>query len=572
MPGPSVPVAQCPENQVLVNGLHARMRQLQYGNNAGAMYRKLGLKKVAKSVSKYPLKLATEEEMRKLEGVGAGFATMLLKLRQGEAARPTSNEVSVEDKLLDDAESSRNGKRVRSISAESGSNATQQSGPGKLPVGGRLLKMPPAIGTVVWCILVCLGRTPDGLNKRILAQNVDDLRLQQGQKNVALTLFEKSLESLRAGGFIRQEQNSEGPLPPLSLLTDKGTDVFYNLINRPMSQRSTKTETKEFVSEDVEDLMRTCKRARMPKADEYFPKAKIRASVPPFCFTPRAGTGCYTGFEFQPQGITCKSLTNTEWEVVLLIDNREESASKRLQFSLESKGVICENLPLSLGDYLWVFRNVTTGFKYVSDYIVERKTAGDLASSIKDGRFKEQKLRLHNCGLQHVIYLVEGSLSSQNQTPVVILEDALAATQICDGFRLKRTRSHDETVEYLANQYHLIQASTTHSLLRRWKGPNQDPSRCLGQFLAQNGTEKLRTVGELFAAQLKQIKGFSACKVEAILQHATTPIQMFRLYKDMLEGGADEALRFYFEEIRPNGQSRKLGKLASSKLFEMFSL
>ena len=39
--------------------------------------------------------------------------------------------------------------------------------------------------------------------------------------------------------------------------------------------------------------------------------------------------------------------------------------------------------------------------------IVERKRMDDLASSIKDGRFREQKFRLKKCGLSHPVYLVE---------------------------------------------------------------------------------------------------------------------------------------------------------------------
>jgi ERCC4-type nuclease len=50
----------------------------------------------------------------------------------------------------------------------------------------------------------------------------------------------------------------------------------------------------------------------------------------------------------------------------------------------------------------------------VLDCIVERKTVVDLASSIVDGRYDEQKQRLCNCGVAHVVYLVEGiSLNPQ---------------------------------------------------------------------------------------------------------------------------------------------------------------
>ena len=41
------------------------------------------------------------------------------------------------------------------------------------------------------------------------------------------------------------------------------------------------------------------------------------------------------------------------------------------------------------------------------DFIVERKRMDDLASSICDGRFREQKHRLKQSGLGHVIYLIE---------------------------------------------------------------------------------------------------------------------------------------------------------------------
>lgn len=50
----------------------------------------------------------------------------------------------------------------------------------------------------------------------------------------------------------------------------------------------------------------------------------------------------------------------------------------------------------------------------VLDCIVERKTVIDLASSIVDGRYDEQKQRLCGCGVPHVVYLVEGvSLNPQ---------------------------------------------------------------------------------------------------------------------------------------------------------------
>ena len=43
----------------------------------------------------------------------------------------------------------------------------------------------------------------------------------------------------------------------------------------------------------------------------------------------------------------------------------------------------------------------------VLPYVVERKRMDDLAKSIRDGRFKEQKFRLKQFSLSKPIYLVE---------------------------------------------------------------------------------------------------------------------------------------------------------------------
>lgn len=57
------------------------------------------------------------------------------------------------------------------------------------------------------------------------------------------------------------------------------------------------------------------------------------------------------------------------------------------QSSLLQKGVRCETRQLPLGDMLWIARRRDDPTSEVLlGYIVERKTASDLASSIIDGR------------------------------------------------------------------------------------------------------------------------------------------------------------------------------------------
>jgi hypothetical protein len=137
--------------------------------------------------------------------------------------------------------------------------------------------------------------------------------------------------------------------------------------------------------------------------------------------------------------------------VVLLVDKREKQHTF-LESVLEDCGVACDVCPLSIGDYVWVARqkklfprssfgtpdNVydyesdsSVSVEYtcssqtskagrkrekhaleagvaVLDCVIERKTVEDLASSICDGRYHEQKQRLMSCGVKKVVYLLEG--------------------------------------------------------------------------------------------------------------------------------------------------------------------
>lgn len=49
---------------------------------------------------------------------------------------------------------------------------------------------------------------------------------------------------------------------------------------------------------------------------------------------------------------------------------------------------------MPVGDGIWIARHKTFDSEYVLDFIVERKKIDDLCSSIRDNRYKDQKLRL----------------------------------------------------------------------------------------------------------------------------------------------------------------------------------
>lgn len=49
---------------------------------------------------------------------------------------------------------------------------------------------------------------------------------------------------------------------------------------------------------------------------------------------------------------------------------------------------------LPVGDGIWIAREKQLDSEYVLDFIVERKGVDDLRCSIRDNRYKDQKLRL----------------------------------------------------------------------------------------------------------------------------------------------------------------------------------
>ena len=82
--------------------------------------------------------------------------------------------------------------------------------------------------------------------------------------------------------------------------------------------------------------------------------------------------------------------------MTLTVDRREKALSQCL-------GVSHHIADLPVGD---VHYRLQDGVEWV----LERKTAHDLAASIKSGRWSEQLSRLHGAGYQKVFFVVEGDL------------------------------------------------------------------------------------------------------------------------------------------------------------------
>lgn len=184
----------------------------------------------------------------------------------------------------------------------------------------------------------------------------------------------------------------------------------------------------------------------------------------------------------------------------LVVDNRES----RLKDLLEK---LCYTEQLSLGDVIIKVNE--------EDFIVfERKTLSDLASSIIDGRYSEQKQRLlANYQPSNVYYIIEGNfdfLPSDKlhdvSLPKKTIISCIINTIIRDHIQIFLTKNVQETAELIKEVYQRIQ---------------KDPSVYINEEHCTSNNISLKAKKifnryECYIAQLCQIPNVSTKSASAI--------------------------------------------------------
>lgn len=129
-------------------------------------------------------------------------------------------------------------------------------------------------------------------------------------------------------------------------------------------------------------------------------------------------------------GLVPLPLPRELYEVVLVVDERE----RQKDFVDGNLNCAYCRSTLAIGDFIFVGRprgNDGMNGAVVLDCIIERKIPNDLASSICDGRYAEQKTRMRACGLAHMMYLVEGELIlTRARIPPGALRTCVGATPV----------------------------------------------------------------------------------------------------------------------------------------------
>jgi crossover junction endonuclease MUS81 len=107
---------------------------------------------------------------------------------------------------------------------------------------------------------------------------------------------------------------------------------------------------------------------------------------------------------------------------IILNSRKSKAANDEVLKNLRENNVVNEVRKLNVGDFLWIAQHNSNDKlkELVLPYIIERKRLDDLSSSIKDGRYHEQKFRLKNSGIKNIVYLIENNMKS-GKTPQGLL-------------------------------------------------------------------------------------------------------------------------------------------------------
>jgi len=234
----------------------------------------------------------------------------------------------------------------------------------------------------------------------------------------------------------------------------------------------------------------------------------------------------------------------------IIIDNREN----KLKNHFKNKNYV-KFSNLDLGDIIFKFNNEIV-------LIVERKTLQDLSDSIKDGRYREQKLRLlGNYPKDKILYLIEGNMNRSKNISISGLKlyglfSCLINLLLRDKIKIYKTNNITETIRFIQNLSKKIKLQGNSFMeksqiqycetLKIKKKSNLTPHVC-------------------FLYQLSQIPGISHKMASVISEKYPSMFELIKCYLSEKEN--KETLLSDLKIKLKNGKKRRIGDKASKNIY-----
>ncbi len=173
---------------------------------------------------------------------------------------------------------------------------------------------------------------------------------------------------------------------------------------------------------------------------------------------------------------------------------------------------------------------------------VERKTIADVAASLKDGRWHEQKLRLVASGAR-IIYVIEGYAFDEAK-PVCGINGKAIATMLWnavmrDNIHIVHTKNVEQTACALAGLASRLHSGSTESWFGSCSKAAQELERRHQLSLLKCKRKDNITESTTFKMQLCTIPGISACKADAVCAtlNVHSMLQLVTLLNQQAGGG-----------------------------------
>lgn len=194
--------------------------------------------------------------------------------------------------------------------------------------------------------------------------------------------------------------------------------------------------------------------------------------------------------------------------------------------------------------------------------IIERKSLYDLASSIKDGRYKEQSFRLSNSNVHNhnIIYLIEGDLNTYNEKKGRMDKNTLMSACITlnhyKGFSMWKTQSLNETATYIIQLCNKMKKMDT----------SEKPYYDIGTISKLNEVSYCE-VSSIPREKKKNINDDNACEIMlsclpgVSVKSAKALLEKYGSMKNLIEAieNKDESMKSITLESS-GGKNRKIGK------------
>uniref|UniRef100_A0A6C0E5S5 ERCC4 domain-containing protein n=1 Tax=viral metagenome TaxID=1070528 RepID=A0A6C0E5S5_9ZZZZ len=249
-----------------------------------------------------------------------------------------------------------------------------------------------------------------------------------------------------------------------------------------------------------------------------------------------------------------------------IIDNREKDLK-----SIFTTEAIYENL--DLGDILFKYQNKPF-------ILIERKKIPDLIASIDDGRYRNQKKRLLECGIprNRILYILEGNID-QSPGKMKTIFGMIINTLYRDGIPVLFFSNMEETIYFLRRIHEKIENKDPAILTSFLNDNINDKNDNVNVTCDNNTQEYLSTIKmkkkdnltplNCSILQLAQIPGVSVSIATLIIKQYNSISNLVINYMNKDKEEKEKELMLSNLEVNTStGKKRKLGPIISKRVYQ----